>query len=60
MLKKFYTHEDFVPRTIEGASLPCKCICVWVIALYEFTNIWRVVKPLQENAERMKAELLKA
>ena len=56
-LKKFYNHPDFVPRTIEKASQPCKCICVWVLALYEYTNVYRQVKPLQEKAEELRKKL---
>lgn len=56
-LKKYINHEDFVPRTIEKASFQCKCMCQWAISLYEYTNVYRQVKPLQEEAERLKRKL---
>lgn len=30
---------------------------MWVLALYEYTNVYRQVKPLQEKAEELRKKL---
>ena len=56
-LKKYQKHEDFVPRTVEKSSVPCKCICTWILAVCEYLNVYVQVKPIQDALEVLEERL---
>ncbi|XP_057306686.1 dynein axonemal heavy chain 6-like [Hydractinia symbiolongicarpus] len=56
-LKKYTKQASFNPATVGKISSACKSMCSWVLALENYTNVSRIVKPKQLKCEEAQKAL---
>lgn len=59
-LKKYTKQASFNPVTVGKISSACKNMCSWVLALENYTNVSRIVKPKQLKCEEAQKALKSA
>ena len=56
-INKYTTEPDFQPDKVGSVSLACQSLCLWVIAMEKYGNIFRVVQPKRERYNQAMAQL---
>ncbi|KAK7488391.1 hypothetical protein BaRGS_00020365, partial [Batillaria attramentaria] len=56
-LKKYSKEPDFKPEIVEKVSLACRSLCMWVLALEHYNEVYKMVKPKQARVEEAKEAL---
>ena len=50
-LKKYTKQPDFLPETVQLVSSACKSMCMWVLALERYHEVYKMAKPKQKKVE---------
>ncbi|WAR20146.1 DYH6-like protein, partial [Mya arenaria] len=56
-LRKYTKNPDFNPEAVGRVSVACKSICEWVLALENYNDVHKMVKPKQRRVEEAKEAL---
>eukprot|EP00767_Chilomastix_cuspidata_P003879 gnl/Chilomastix_cuspidata/4008.p1 GENE.gnl/Chilomastix_cuspidata/4008~~gnl/Chilomastix_cuspidata/4008.p1 ORF type:complete len:4809 (-),score=800.22 gnl/Chilomastix_cuspidata/4008:14-12793(-) len=56
-VSKYVNDRDFTPEKVGRVSRAGKSLCMWVHAIYEYTQVFKVVKPMQDMVEKTQAAL---
>ncbi|XP_077989551.1 dynein axonemal heavy chain 6-like [Glandiceps talaboti] len=56
-LKKLTRMPDFVPEKVGQVSVACKSLCLWVLALEHYHDVYKMVKPKQKTVDEAKEAL---
>ncbi|XP_065071378.1 dynein axonemal heavy chain 6-like isoform X2 [Rhopilema esculentum] len=56
-VKKITKNPDFNPTAIGKISKACKSMCAWVLALQNYTEVYRMVLPKQQKCEEAQEAL---
>ena len=59
-VRKYVKMKDFVPELIAKKSRAGESICKWVIAIVNYSDVMKVIKPKQESLAKAQVELDKA
>ena len=59
-VKKITKNPDFNPTSVGKISKACKSMCAWVLALQNYTDIFRMVLPKQQKCEEAQVALAAA
>lgn len=59
-VKKITKNPDFNPTAIGKISKACKSMCAWVLALQNYTEVYRMVLPKQQKCEEAQEALAAA
>ncbi|KAL8598268.1 hypothetical protein ACOMHN_035218 [Nucella lapillus] len=56
-LKKYSKHPDFKEDVVGKVSLACRSLCMWVLAMEHYNEVYKAVKPKQQRVEEAKEAL---
>ncbi|KAL8594105.1 hypothetical protein ACOMHN_000817 [Nucella lapillus] len=59
-LKKFVQHSDFQVESMKKASLPAGTMCAWVIAIHQYSTIYRKMQPHLKNLLEAESKFTRA
>ena len=59
-LKKYLKNTEFNPLTVGKISGACKSMCSWILALINYTTVYRLVLPKKIKCEEAQKALLEA
>ena len=56
-LRLIVTRPEFQPEIVAQSSEAARSLCIWCIAMYKFTEAYRIVKPKREKVAAMQTKL---
>ena len=56
-LRKYINRPNFTPEQVGKSSDAAKSLCVWVISMYQFAEVYQQVKPKKEKVQLMRNRL---
>ena len=56
-INKYTSEPDFQPEKVGSVSGAAKSLCMWVIAMEKYGNIFRIVQPKRERYNQAMAQL---
>lgn len=56
-LKKYTKVADFKAETVGKVSVACRSLCLWVLALEHYNEVYKMVKPKQARVQEAKDAL---